>query len=53
MGNGTVCTGQAQGLRTIKIAAVRHSIWQAHGETGIFHVCVEHALFPDFCGEMD
>lgn len=53
MGNCRVCTGQAEGLRAIKITAVRCSVGQAHGETGIFHVCVKHALFPDFCGKMD
>lgn len=53
MGNCRVCTGQAEWLRAIKITAVRPSKWQAHGETGIFHVWVKHALFPDVSGKMD
>lgn len=53
MGNRRVCTGQAEWLWEIKIIAVRYSIWQTHGETGMFHACVKHALFSDFCGKMD
>lgn len=55
MGNLGVYIWQAEWLSAMKITTRRHSIWQAHGERGVFHTRVKtHThLLPCSCGKTD